>query len=915
MTIIRSSQRALEVPFGRIQPAKHPTSKSHRRCHRLWGMERLEVRAMLSASPINGRPYFELGPSDNVAWDQPRVTVEFGNSLGQSIGPSYTNQWLLDTGANTILAFQSTINDMNAAGQKYFTDGFFEELGVGGSSLYDLSLPYRMDFAGSSGERSTLLDTRIISDATRDISLFGPYGIVGMPAMTERVTKFDFSSFTSPDLLMKMDFASDVPSYAGPRYTIKVDNRFEYFPEPHVIPAGHPTPAWADIPFLTAQLKQNDSVSTGNFLFDTGAQVSIINKRIAFELGLDTNGDGLLDNKDASFARDETIGGIGGSTTVPVFLIDQVHVPTEQGVDLVWTDLQWLVLDIDPGIDAVFGFDNMTSGWIEAFSAWAASGSMTATSSGYIKQAHLDFRGYEASGKGTIYLDFNPEIHGVVDPNQPGAVVVENGDITSVSETGIKDTYSLRLTQPPTANVTVTLSGPLDQQATAVDANNLSNHFLTFTPQNWDIPQIVQVSAVNDTVTENFHRTYVRHTSTSADSRYQGVGMPRVVVNITDDDFPGVMLIPTDGATRVTEGGGTDTYQVVLTKAPSQNVTITMGNIQQQVTAKALVGGTSQLTFTPQNWNVPQTVVVTAVDDQLTEGSHKSFITHSLSTSDQDYQQAFLLQENVQITDNDGADTTPPRVQRVIVGSSQWSAGFIDAIDGGGVGAGNGLGLELNATSGAVQWENIDRIYVQFSENVNNLTTAAIDLKDSAGQVPRTVNYNATQFMATISLGSGVSFAKLGLAVADSVTDTSGNRLDGDTSGAAGGVFSFRIDILAADGNRDGRVTAADLAGFSLAFNRQAGAVGYDAAYDWNGDGRITAGDLAVFSALFNRQLAALSNPGAPFSTVAASFLSSRSTPSRSAKSADSDQAVDSYYSELDAEFDLAPRSARKSRR
>ena len=53
--------------------------------------------------------------------------------------------------------------------------------------------------------------------------------------------------------------------------------------------------------------------------------------------------------------------------TVPVFLIDQVHIPTDQGPDLVWTDLQWLVLDIIDEIDGVFGFDNITSGWIEGF--------------------------------------------------------------------------------------------------------------------------------------------------------------------------------------------------------------------------------------------------------------------------------------------------------------------------------------------------------------------------------------------------------------------------------------------------------------------------------------------------------------------------------------------------------------------
>ncbi len=883
---------------------RHRAGKPPRNLRRLWGIERLEARAMLSASPIDGRPYFDLGPSDGVAWDQPRITVEFIDELERSVGPTTFNTWLLDTGANTILAFQTAVGDMTGPPAVYQTEAQFEELGVGGTQLFDLSKSYRFDFAGESGIRNTRLDTRIISDASRDVSIFGPYGIVGMPAMTERVTTLDFTPWTTIvglDLFMKTEFRSDVPAYSGPRYTVKLDNRFEYFPEPHVIPQGFPPPAWSDIPYLSATLQHNGQTSSGNFLFDTGAQVSILNRSMAFELGLDTNNDGVLDNKDASYAREETVGGIGGQTTVPVFLIDEVHVPTEQGPDMVWTDLQWLVLDIDPGIDAVFGFDNMTSGWIEAVA--------TNGKSGYIMQSHLDFRGYETTGQGKIYFDINPEIHSVVDPNGPGAVIVESGDLTSVSETGITDTYTLRLATAPTANVRVTLASPGDLQATAVDANNPTNTFLDFTPQNWDVPQTVLVNAINDSAQESFHRTFVRHTSTSADPAYQAVGMPRVVVNITDNDFPGVMLIPTDGATEVIEGGKTDSYQIVLTFPPTQPVTITMQNVQNQVTATALVGGGNSLTFTPNNWNVPQSVLVTAVDDALVEGIHKAYISHSFTTNDIEFQQAFILQEIVKITDNDGADTTPPQVQRIIVGSSQWSASFIDAIDGGGMGSGNGLGIELGAATGVLPWSNINRVYVQFSENVSNLTSASIDLKDSTGQVPRVVSYDANQFIATISLNSALSFAKLGLAVADSVNDTSGNQLDGDASGSAGGIFAFRFDILAGDGDRDGRITAADLTGFRLAFNQQVGAALYNERYDWNSDGRINAGDLSLFFSNFNKQLSTLSDPGAPFSGSSAMFLSSRFSQSK-------DNSFDAYFSDLgdDLGDDLKVR-ARPARR
>ena len=171
-------------------------------------------------------------------------------------------------------------------------------------------------------------------------------------------------------------------------------------------------------------------------------------------------------------------------------------------------------------------------------------------------------------GTGTIHLDLNPEDSQVIDPNGPGARIIESGGSTTVSEIGVDDTYQIVLTQPPNANVTITLVNT-ENQLVAVDDANPSHDFLVFTPANWNIPQTVRVSAVDDETIEIFHRSSIRHVSSSDDPVYDAVGMRRVIVNIIDNDYPGVMIIPTDGATEVVEGGSTDTYQVVLTFPPS----------------------------------------------------------------------------------------------------------------------------------------------------------------------------------------------------------------------------------------------------------------------------------------------------------------------------------------------------------
>jgi hypothetical protein len=817
---------------------------------RIGFFEKLEPRLLLTASSIDGRPFVDLGPSDNVALDQPRVTIELINSSLQSLGPSIFATWLLDTGANSTLTFRSAVNEMNQSPPTYQVEGQFQEIGVGGFQLFDISAPYRFDFAGYDGIRNTLLDTRILSDATRDLSLFGPWGIKGMSAMTERYTSLDFTgwiNFDLNELFMKTSFPETLPQHNGPRYTLSVDNRVNFSPDNYVI-AGDHTPIWADLPFFEAELLNNGNLSSGNFLYDTGAQVSIISSRMAMELGLDSNQDGVLDQNDASFARMETVGGVGGMITVPVFLIDEVHIPTDEGPDLVWTDLQWLVLDIIDEIDGVFGFDNVTSGWIEGF--------FEDGQAGYIMKSHHDFHGWDTTGEGKIIFDINPEFHSVVDPSGPGASIHQPGGSTLVSEAGHTDTYDIWLTQQPTADVFVSLVVP-PAKVQAGLASNPSQTVLQFTPSNWNIPQTVLVAAVDDDVEQSFHRGYVRHLSASADPAYDGVGMPRVIVNIVDNDFPAVMVIRSDGETLVSEDGMTDTYELVLTTPTVDDVTISLEHLANQVTAVSAETGTNFLVFNSSNWNIPQTVLVSAIDDDLVEGPHRAWITHRISTSDPGYQQAFVLQESVSIIDNDEA-IPPPRVTDVIVASSTWDPATLNSISNPSPGSVPGYSLVGSQQLAPLAWSGIDTIHVVFSVDVGgsfnsqNVALAGTNLQDYLTSATLSYGIAGTN-VATISLSQPIGNDALILAISESMLSASGIPLDGDwTDGASGesgdgspgGQFNFRFNSLLGDISGDGTTSFADI----TAVRPSVGQVVQDsqmAFLDVDGNGVISFADLS----------------------------------------------------------------------
>jgi hypothetical protein len=113
---------------------------------------------------------------------------------------------------------------------------------------------------------------------------------------------------------------------------------------------------------------------------------------------------------------------------------------------------------------------------------------------------------------------------------------------------------------------------------------------------------------------------------------------------------PGISVIPT---TRLvtTESGGTDFFDVVLNTQPSADVTI---GISSSDTSEGMVD-VSSLTFTPADWNIPQTVTITGVDDAIEDGDVAyTVITAQTVSTDPDYNGLDADDVSVTNLDDDG---------------------------------------------------------------------------------------------------------------------------------------------------------------------------------------------------------------------------------------------------------------------
>jgi len=230
------------------------------------------------------------------------------------------------------------------------------------------------------------------------------------------------------------------------------------------------------------------------------------------------------------------------------------------------------------------------------------------------------------------------------DNETPGITLNPTAGLTT-GEDGTKANFAVVLDTQPIADVTIGLN--IDNVA----EGTVSTNSLTFTPANWSTPQPVTVTGIEDSIADgDIDYKIVTEAAVSTDANYSNRDVADVSLSNQDNDTAGVSITPTQ--TTATEGGANDSYRIQLTSQPIAPVTITLTTGNQ-------IGDIAPITFTPNNWYVPQTVTVQAVDDTVIEGAHSVNITHSVSSTDTKYNALVVPGVTVAITDNDVAPPPP----------------------------------------------------------------------------------------------------------------------------------------------------------------------------------------------------------------------------------------------------------------
>lgn len=233
---------------------------------------------------------------------------------------------------------------------------------------------------------------------------------------------------------------------------------------------------------------------------------------------------------------------------------------------------------------------------------------------------------------------------------------IVDGDATT-DEDGDTAQIAAVLPQAPSADVTLNFS------VGDTTEGSISPSSLTFTPSNWNTPQTITVTGIDDTEGASIRDGAISYTITgttvSTDTAYNGSLLPAQTITNQNTDPPGISVTPSSSS--LSESGSTISvgFALLSTLSPT-TATVTM-TVTIDDTSEASFSSSSIVTSTVVSLtqSVSSTsVTVYGVDDNLADGTVSFNLTTEDPSSDTDTGYDVLTASDVadvslQTTDND----------------------------------------------------------------------------------------------------------------------------------------------------------------------------------------------------------------------------------------------------------------------
>ena len=215
----------------------------------------------------------------------------------------------------------------------------------------------------------------------------------------------------------------------------------------------------------------------------------------------------------------------------------------------------------------------------------------------------------------------------------PEARTISDGEV-------VENAYTVALTSEPTATVTVTVTSGSGDLALSDETFSpiLDEWDLTFTPDNWDVPQALSLVAGDDadSVTDT---VVLRHAASGGD--YQGFNRD-YTVTITDTDAPTRNIVLSVDRSEVSEGAGAQPLRVrarldgaALTAAATVAVAVGTGTAEIS-TDFAVSPVRFNLTIAPGGFAASRSVTLTPVADALVEGDETVTVSGTTTATQED---------------------------------------------------------------------------------------------------------------------------------------------------------------------------------------------------------------------------------------------------------------------------------------